>query len=401
MLAAFGLISSAPPVFTACARAPLAGLMLALPGLAATGLLATAHATYGATFPNGFYSLDTMLCEGVFRALLGQARAEGATRIDPVALGRVLGLDRAPEVKTIRRKIGFLAAAGRAGHLDRRDGATSGASQPRAGRGADVDGISAPIRAPAGSRIPMCRGRLPCRPRRPPGPPMPPGLRCRWRWPTARFAAAALRRLIPELRATVGDDRRALVGLHRGGWSRRCSPVGRGPARLPDPPQRKTADIDQDAFAKHSHTDEHGRAHTWRLADTATTLDIAEGPRAGEVFATRQISLFDGARTRQMHILTTRTDLPAAQIRYRMGSRWRQENHYRYARIHFDLDSHDTYRAGEDDRPGWCPTRPRNPPTSRSKKPGVHCIRPKPPAIVDCWRHPPRRRSPPPWSPTR
>ncbi|TQC38236.1 hypothetical protein EEB14_60725, partial [Rhodococcus sp. WS4] len=113
--AAFGLISSAPPVFTGCARAPLAGLLLALPGLAATGLLETAHVTYGATFPNGFYSLDTMLCEGVFRALLGEARAEGTTRIDPVALGRVLGLDRAPEVKTIRRKIGFLAEAGRVG----------------------------------------------------------------------------------------------------------------------------------------------------------------------------------------------------------------------------------------------------------------------------------------------
>ena len=67
------------------------------------------------------------------------------------------------------------------------------------------------------------------------------------------------------------------------------------------------------------------------------------------MFAMRQISLFDTARTRQMHILTTRADLPAAEIRYRMGSRWRQENHYRYARIHFDLDSHDTYRAGDDD----------------------------------------------------
>ena len=63
----------------------------------------------------------------------------------------------------------------------------------------------------------------------------------------------------------------------------------------------------------------------------------------------RQISLFDAAATRQMHILTTRRDLSAAEIRYRMGSRWRQENHYRYARMHFDLDSHDTYRAGQDD----------------------------------------------------
>jgi len=98
VLAAFGMIASAPPVFTGCARAPLAGLFLAVPALAATGLIECAHDAYP-SFPNGFYSLDTMLCEAVFRALLGESRAEGATRIDPVALGRVLGLDRAPEVR--------------------------------------------------------------------------------------------------------------------------------------------------------------------------------------------------------------------------------------------------------------------------------------------------------------
>ena len=43
-------------------------------------------------------------------------------------------------------------------------------------------------------------------------------------------------------------------------------------------------------------------------------------------------------------------------------------------------------------RPAWCPTRPRNPATSRSRKPGVHCIRPKHSATVNCWRH--RRRPP-------
>jgi hypothetical protein len=75
----------------------------------------------------------------------------------------------------------------------------------------------------------------------------------------------------------------------------------------------------------------------------------------------RQISLFNAAATRQMHILTTRADVPAAEIRYRMGSRWRQENHYRYARIHFDLDSHDTYRAGEDDPTRMVPNPAKKP----------------------------------------
>jgi len=67
--------------------------------------------------PNGFYGLDTMLIEAVLRALAGQPRAEGATRVDPHAFGRILGLDRGPEVKTIRRKITILAATGRAEEL--------------------------------------------------------------------------------------------------------------------------------------------------------------------------------------------------------------------------------------------------------------------------------------------
>ena len=75
----------------------------------------------------------------------------------------------------------------------------------------------------------------------------------------------------------------------------------------------------------------------------------------------RQISLFNATATRQMHILTTRADLPAAEIRYRMGSRWRQENHYRYARIHFDLDSHDTYRAAADDPDRMVPNPAKKP----------------------------------------
>jgi hypothetical protein len=65
----------------------------------------------------------------------------------------------------------------------------------------------------------------------------------------AASLAAELRRLIPELRATVGDDRRVLVGFDRGGWS---------PTLFADP--------DAAGFDTHSHTDEHGPTYTWRLA---------------------------------------------------------------------------------------------------------------------------------------
>src|ERR1700687_1413068 len=348
--AAFGLISYAPPVFTACGRAPLAGVLLALPGLAATGLLDTAHTVYG-ELPNGFYSLDTMLCEGVFRALLGEARVEGAARIDPPALGRVLGLDRAPEVKTIRRKIGLLAAAGRAGDWIAAMARRHVEDRPEQAAVLYVDGH---VRAYQGTRrigkthVPRLKFPAPATVETWVCDAAGDPLLVVMAQPGASLAAE-LRRLIPELRAVVGDDRRVLVGFDRGGWSPTLF-ADLDAAGFDTLTWRKgtIADIEENRFVEHSYIDEHGRTHTWRLADTEVTLDIAEGPRAGQVFRMRQVSLFNTAATRQMHILTTRRDLPAAEIRYRMGSRWRQENHYRSARIHFDLDSHDTYRATDD-----------------------------------------------------
>jgi hypothetical protein len=114
--ARWGKLPHADPVFAPAARVPLAGLLLAIPALQATGLLSCATQVFGC-LRNGFYGLDTMLLEGVLRALAGEPRAEGATRVDPAAFGRVLGLDRGPEVKTIRRKITDLAATGRADEL--------------------------------------------------------------------------------------------------------------------------------------------------------------------------------------------------------------------------------------------------------------------------------------------
>jgi prepilin-type processing-associated H-X9-DG protein len=351
VLAAFGLIPYASPVFTACGRAPLAGVLLALPGLAATGLLDTAHTVYG-ELPNGFYSLDTMLCESVFRALLGQTRAEAAARVDPSALGRVLGLDRAPEVKTIRRKIRCLAEAGKAGDWIAAMAARYMAARPEQAAVLYVDGH---VRAYQGTRkiakthVPRLKFPAPATVETWVCDAAGDPLLVVMAEPAASLAPE-LRRLIPDLRAMVGDDRRVLVGFDRGGWSPTLF-ADLDAAGFDTLTWRKgvTPDIAEEDFAEHSHIDEHGRTHTWALADTEVTLDIGDGPRKGEMFAMRQISLHDTARTRQMHILTTRRDLPAAEIRYRMGSRWRQENHYRYARIHFDLDSHDTYRAADDD----------------------------------------------------
>jgi hypothetical protein len=116
-------------------------------------------------------------------------------------------------------------------------------------------------------------------------------------------------------------------------------------------------DVDPDLFTDVTYVDEAGLTHQWAVADTTVDLPTND---AGDVFTMRQVSLTvpgtktsrntDGQdATRQIHILSTRTDLPAEQVIYRMGSRWRQENYFRYARMHFDLDSHDAYPTTGDD----------------------------------------------------
>ncbi|MGH3431253.1 MAG: putative transposase, partial [Thermocrispum sp.] len=350
-LARWGLLDHAPAVFTAAARVPLAGLLLAMPGLEATGLLGCATSTYKA-LPNGFYGLDAVLVEAVLRTLAGQPRAEGATRIDPVALGRVLGLDRAPEVKTIRRKLAQLAAAAQAEnliaamarhHLHRAHQAdpelaavlyVDGHVRAYQGRRKIAKTHSARLRFPAPATVEtwVCDAA---------GNPVmvvmaEPGA----------ALTGELRRLLPQLRQAVADERRVLVGFDRGGWSPRLF-KDMAEAGFDVLTWRKghTDDLPPEAFTEQGHLDQHGRTHTFTLAESVVELPIDD---AGNTFAIRQVTRQDAAG-KQVHILTTRTDLSPAEVVYRMGSRWRMENYFRYARMHYDLDSHDSYLAGLDD----------------------------------------------------
>jgi hypothetical protein len=62
---------------------------------------------------------------------------------------------------------------------------------------------------------------------------------------------------------------------------------------------------------------------------------------------------------RQTPILTSRRDLPAAQVAYRMFERWRQENFFKYLREEYALDALVQYAAVPDDptrevpNPAW------------------------------------------------
>ena len=354
-LARWGLLGEgAVPVFTPGARYPLAGLLLALPALEDTGLLDAAREVYG-QLRDGFYGMTATLLTLVFLALAGEPRAEGATRVPPAALGRVLGLDRAPEVKTIRRKLGELAAAGKAADLIMALARRHAAARPDTLGFLYVDGHA---RVYHGTRnvqkTHVARLKFPA----------PATMET---WVTGQDGdpvfmvtaepsdslAGELRRLLPDLRAIAGQGRRVTVCFDRGGWSPALfADITAAGFDLLTWRKGPAPELPADTFTTITCADDRGRQHQYDLADTAVTLTIHDGPRKGQAVSLRQVSRRVPARgggTRQIHALTSRTDLAAGEVCWRLTSRWREENYFRYARTHFALDALDSHTATPDD----------------------------------------------------
>ncbi|MEI7903174.1 MAG: putative transposase, partial [bacterium] len=102
LLARLGKLDDADPIFTPSRRIPRAGVLLAVPALTQSGIFSVAEEVYGHIGP-AFYGLRTTMMAMLLMALLRIKRPEGLKESTPVDLGRVLGLDRGPEVKTLRR----------------------------------------------------------------------------------------------------------------------------------------------------------------------------------------------------------------------------------------------------------------------------------------------------------
>ena len=167
--------------------------------------------------------------------------------------------------------------------------------------------------------------------------------------------AAQIRDLLPALREITGPGARPVLCFDRGGWSpalfaditdagfdlltyrRRCRQGHPRPARR--------------RFQRSELAGDDGREHAYDLADTMTEITISEGEHKGRVLELRQVTRRKPGDPRQVHILTTRpaAALPAAAVIYRMTSRWREENYFRYGRAHFALDALDTYATTPED----------------------------------------------------
>jgi hypothetical protein len=341
VLAQLGLIDDARPMFRSERRVPCAGVLLALGPLLTSGVLDVAAETYGSIGP-AFYGLRTTMLALLFMALLRIKRPEGLKEYAPDDLGRLLGLDRAPEVKTLRRKLTRLAGLQRAGDFGR-----ALAVRRVRGRGAAlgflyVDGH---VRVYHGTRtLPkahVARMRIAM-----------PGTTDYWVNDTAgeplfvvtAQANAGLTKMLPpilqEVRTLLGQ-RRVTIVFDRGGWSPKLF-------------KRIVEDgFDILTYRKgRSRRVSRSRFQTYRTTVDEHDIDYTPADQGIHLLhgklRLRQVTRLS-ADGHQTPIVTSRRDLSAPEVAFRMFERWRQENFFKYLREEYALDALVDYHVEHDD----------------------------------------------------
>jgi hypothetical protein len=106
VLTSCGLLTSAGLEFIAADDVPQGGVLLALPALLTEGLLRHTRPLY--SLPAGFYPLESIFLYLALLALVRCPSVEQTRYQAPGEWGKLLGLDRLPEVKTLREKMALL-----------------------------------------------------------------------------------------------------------------------------------------------------------------------------------------------------------------------------------------------------------------------------------------------------
>ena len=105
--AAFGVCQGAPVRFESCFDVPKGGVLCALPALLANGLLEGAEKLLGTV--KGYYTIFHILLLLAFMALCRIKTVEKIRGHAPGEFGKLLGLDRIPEVRCLRKKMDDLS----------------------------------------------------------------------------------------------------------------------------------------------------------------------------------------------------------------------------------------------------------------------------------------------------
>ena len=352
-LAMAGRLAEAPMQMQAAEAVPGAGVLLALPAVLDQGLLVAGEQVYG-HLKNGFFGLRSVLLLLTFMALLRIRTPEQLKAHAPGELGLLLGLDRAPEVKTLRRKLAEIGAMGKAHHLA--DALARRWASPEALGYLYVDGHVRPYHGRK-YKIPKtwsAQRRL-CMPATSDtwvndAQAQP------WFFVTAEanddLVSMLENAVLPKIRDEVGAGLRPTLVFDRGAWSpaafQRWSIAGfdvmtyRKGRYAPWPQQDFVTVVDPGG------RQEAGKPMTWKLAEKPLALSTGGG---GSLTVREVRRLCDNGH--QTSIVTTRTDLPIGTVAERMFARWRQENYFKYMRQEYALDHRCTYaaEAADPDRP--------------------------------------------------
>jgi hypothetical protein len=342
LLAAMGQLDDAAPLFATTGALPGAGALLAVPALVASGLLSVARKLYGTIGP-AFYGLRTTLVAYVLLVLLRIPRPEMLKEYAPPDLGRIIGLDRMLEVKTLRRKLARLAAQLRSHDLGRELATRRIDARGRVLGLLYVDGH---VRAYHGKRTIaktyLTRTRT-------------AGAGTTDYWVndqkgeplfvvTAEANAAMTRMLVPileELRPLFSARRRLTVVFDRAGWSptlfRQIVAMGIDILTYRKGGCRHVAET---RFVRCAARLDGRRVEYWLHDEPVRFLK--------GTFRLRQVTRLTETG-HQTPILTSRWDLRAILVAYRMFERWRQENFFKYMREEFLIDTLTDYAVEPDD----------------------------------------------------
>jgi len=333
-LAAVGELEEARPCFERANSVARGGVLVALPALVAQGLFEVFGDTYD-KLKSGFYGLNSVIATLAFMALLRIKTPNQLPSHSPGEFGRLLGLDRAPEQKTVRRKLAELGRRGRGLELIEAFARRWATEQPHLLGFLYIDGHVRPYhgRTHTLPKTWVARRRIAM-----------PATTDYWvndafgeplffvTAPANDGLLAILEdEILPEIRSLVGPERRVTLVMDREAWS---------PDRFQRWAEEEGFDVltyrkgSYDRWPEERFTKVEGSlwGNRVRYPLAEDTLELSNG------FEVREVRCLDEETDHQTSVVTTRTDLPLLELAVRMFSRWRQENFFRYMRHEFGLD---------------------------------------------------------------
>ena len=344
--AAMGELESAPIEFQATCDVAQGGVLVALPALFAAGLLRRTPEFY--QLPNGFYGLESIF---LLLGLMALARIRSLEQLRyqaPGEWGKLLGLDRIPEVRTLRAKLKLLCQ-----DLGRAMEWNSALAQEWIARQNDAElyfYCDGHVRVYHGDQTALprhyvARDRLCLRATTDywvnamDGQPflyvnkeVDPGLIATLKGDVIPWLEVHTAKT-PEQERRLAEDPRAhwfTMVFDREGYS---------PDLFEQMRKKRIAILSYHKFAGDPWRRDEFVSHSVTLAGGETvTMQLAErGSQLSNKFWLREIrKLTDSGH--QTSILTTNFQAPMTTLAVSLFARWSQENFFRYMREHYSLD---------------------------------------------------------------